>query len=76
MIRPGDSVYVVRHRRIGGRVATVTSVHGDGVNPCPCCGLGIGLMMEDANVRYGSAPADLVVLDRAPAKERKRGEPS
>jgi len=64
-VKPGDRVYVIQNAWIGGRVATVMSVSGDGINPCPCCGFGLGLSLGDPNVRYGSTPADVVVINGA-----------
>lgn len=49
----------------------VTKVEGDGINPCPCCGLGVGVVpLGQPNVSRGFAPAQLKKLDRPPVHGR------
>ena len=65
-LKAGDWVYVKRHPFIAGRTAKVTKVEGDGVKPCPCCGMGVSLTLGDPNDSFGAAPTDLDRLDRPP----------
>lgn len=67
----GDWVMVCATKAIGShRVGRVRSVDPrvTATSPCPCCGLGVGVVFEDENTIYGFAPAELLRLDRAPAR--------
>jgi hypothetical protein len=68
-IEVGDYVFVKRHAFLAGRTAKVASVDSrteNGTKSCPCCGLGLSLIVGDPNKRYGASPLDVVKLDRKP----------
>lgn len=74
MIRVGDWVFFPARRRINvAGIGRVTRVHGDGVDTCKCCGLGVTLQRHgNPNVSLGFSPRDLMRLDRPPALIRRQ----
>lgn len=47
-----------------GHVGTVSKIDDRclGGAPCPCCGAGVAVEMDDPNVSLGGKPADLFVV--------------